>query len=52
MKTTKLILTKENKDYLTAFLTDYLIKCNQDINDKAKSKLSEIINLLLDEHEV
>jgi hypothetical protein len=50
MANTKLILTPENKNYLTAFLADYLIKCSEDINPTAKSKLVELINILVPEN--
>ncbi len=49
MANTNLILTPENKNYLTAFLSDYLIKCSEDINPTALAKLIELVNILVPE---
>jgi hypothetical protein len=47
MANTKLILTPENKDYLIAFLGDYLVKCGKDINETSKEKLVQLLNVLI-----
>ena len=47
MKTTKLILTPENKNYLISFLGDYLIKCGEDMNEIPRNKLIELLNVLI-----
>jgi hypothetical protein len=48
MANTTLSLTEENKNYLLAFLSDYAFQCSDTINDTAKVKLAQVINLLTD----
>ena len=47
MKQTTLILTSENKKYLVGFLTDYLIQCNEQLNETSQHKLAQLIGLLM-----